>query len=51
MVVEADTFFGTTASSTVGDFIEDGYAQINKTKIQLAGLRQYTDADDGFVPE
>lgn len=51
MVVEADTFFGTTASAAVGDFIEDGYAQINKTRIQLAGLRQYTDAAGGFVPE
>lgn len=51
MVVEADTFFGTTASSSVGDFISDGYAQLNKTKIQLSGLRQYTDAAGGFVPE
>lgn len=51
MVVEADTFFGSTASAAVGDFVEDGYAQINKTKIQLAGLRQYTDAASGFVPE
>lgn len=51
MVVEANTFFGQTLSSTVGDFVESGYAQINKTKIQLSGLRQYTDAAAGFVPE
>lgn len=51
MVVEYETFFGSTNSSTVGDFILNGYAQIDKTKIQVAGLRQYTDADGGFVPE
>lgn len=51
MVVEADTFFGNTASATVGDFVVNGYAQLNKSEIQLSGLRQYTDADNGFVPE
>jgi hypothetical protein len=52
LFVEADTFFGTTASAAVGDFVDSsGYAQLNKTKIQMCGLRQYTDADDGFVPE
>lgn len=51
MVVEGDTFFGSSSSASVGDFIVDGYAQLNKTKIQLSGLRQYTDADTGFVPE
>ena len=51
LIVEASLFFGTTSSATVGDFVSAEYAQLNKTKIQLAGLRQYTDADAGFVPE
>jgi hypothetical protein len=51
LIVEADSFFGSTASSSVGDFVESGYTQLNKTKIQMAGLRQYTDADGGFAPE
>ena len=51
LIVESDTFFGATASSSVGDFISSSYTQIDKTKIQVAGLRQYTDADAGFVPE
>ena len=51
LIVEASLFFGTTSSTSVGDFISGEYAQLNKTKIQLSGLRQYTDADDGFVPE
>ena len=52
MVVEADTFFGTSSNSTVGGFVDaNGYAQLDATQIQLSGLRQYTDAADGFVPE
>lgn len=51
LIVESDTFFGATASASVGDFISSSYTQIDKTKIQVAGLRQYTDADTGFVPE
>lgn len=52
LIVEGETFFGETASSSVGDFIDaNGYAQLNKTKIQMSGLRQYTDADGGYVPK
>lgn len=51
LIVEADSFFGTTSSASVGDFVSSDYAQINKSKVQLSGLRQYTDASAGFVPE
>lgn len=51
LLVEQDTFFGSTVSASAGDFVANDYAQLNKTKIQMSGLRQYTDADGGFVPE
>lgn len=52
LIVEGETFFGETASSSAGDFIDaNGYAQLNKTKIQMSGLRQYTGAAGGYVPE
>lgn len=54
MLVEADSYFGSyvTASTDAGDFVDsDGYALLNRNKIQMAGLRQYTDEDGGFVPE
>lgn len=50
LFVEAETFFGVSKNKTVGGFIEDGYAQINKTEIQMAGLRGYTAADGTFNP-
>lgn len=53
LFVEADTFFGTTKNTaTPGDFVDGlGYAQPNKSEIEISGLRQYTGDDNAFVPK
>lgn len=47
VIVEAQTFFGTTDDSKVtGDFVQNGYATWNRTAIQIAGLRHFRVANN-----
>ena len=39
LIVEGDTFFGTTSGTTILD--SDGYYQFDKTGVEIAGMRQY----------
>lgn len=47
LIVEAGNFFGETKDTVAtGDFVDaTGYAQLNKTEIQMSGLRQFYGAN------
>lgn len=52
LIVEAGNFFGQTKDTIVsGDFVDaQGYAQLNRTEIQMSGLRQFYGAANTKAP-
>lgn len=52
LIVEAPVFFGETLNTLkTGDFVDSaGYAQLDRTRIQVSGLRQFNGAQDSIAP-
>lgn len=50
LLVEADTFFGTSTGANASTIMSNGYAAFDSSEIQFSGLRQYKDNATNFTP-
>jgi len=50
LLVEADTFFGSSTGANGSTIVSKGYANLDSSEIQFSGLRQYKTNGTAFTP-